>query len=195
MEYAESAFSDMYSIMDDVTGANTTVSNFMKLETSTENLNGLLNSATGAWATYGDSIPLDGLAESVNETTKVGQITVILADALNWAGVSEDSFNESLAACSSEQERQQFIVETLNDLYSESADKYRENDASIISARKANTSGTVSATWSAGCGIKSVDFATISGAILRDFSVSYLRQNCSRRSLVSTSFTVLPRCG
>ena len=109
VEYAEGAFSDMYSIMGDVTGANTTVSNFMKLETSTENLNSLLNSATGIWATYGDSIPLDGLAESVNETTKVGQITGTLADALNWAGVSEDSFNESLAACSSEQERQQRI--------------------------------------------------------------------------------------
>lgn len=59
-------------------------------------------------------------------------------DALNWAGLSEDTFNESLAACTSEQERQQLIVDTLNDLYGKSADKYRENNASIIAAREAN---------------------------------------------------------
>jgi phage-related protein len=128
----------MYGVLGDETAATTTISNFMKLETSTDNLNNLLNSATGIWAVYGDSIPLDGLAESVNETAKVGQITGNLADALNWAGVSEDTFNESLAACTSEQERQQLIVDTLNGLYSESADKYRENNASIIAAREAN---------------------------------------------------------
>jgi TolA-binding protein len=74
-EYASGAFSEMYGILGDETAATTTISNFMKLETSTDNLNNLLNSATGIWAVYGDSIPLDGLAESVNETAKVGQIT------------------------------------------------------------------------------------------------------------------------
>ena len=137
-EYANEAFRQMYGVMGDETAANTTISNFMKLGASTENLNSLLDSATGIWATYGDSIPLDGLAESVNETAKVGQITGNLADALNWAGVSEDDFNESLAACGDEQQRQQLIVDTLNDLYADSAAAYEENNASIISAREAN---------------------------------------------------------
>ena len=137
-EYASDAFSQMYGVLGDETAANTTVSNFMKLGASTDDLNSLLESATGIWATYGDSIPLDGLAESVNETAKVGQITGTLADALNWAGVSEDDFNESLAACSNEQQRQQLIIDTLNGLYSDSAKAYQENNASIISAREAN---------------------------------------------------------
>ena len=62
-EYASGAFSEMYGVLGDETAATTTISNFMKLETSTDNLNNLLNSATGIWAVYGDSIPLDGLAE------------------------------------------------------------------------------------------------------------------------------------
>ena len=136
--YANDAFQQMYGVLGDETAANTTVSNFMRLGASTEDLNSLLESATGIWATYGDSIPLDGLAESVNETAKVGQITGTLADALNWAGVSEDNFNTSLAACSTEQQRQQLIVETLNGLYADSAKAYQENNASIISAREAN---------------------------------------------------------
>ncbi len=35
-------------------------------------MDNLLNSATGIWAEFGDSIPLDGFAESINKTYKVG---------------------------------------------------------------------------------------------------------------------------
>ena len=38
------------------------------------------------------------MIESANETAKVGQVTGSLADALNWVGISEDAFNEKLAA-------------------------------------------------------------------------------------------------
>ena len=51
-----------------------------------------MHAATGIWAKYGDSIPLDGLAESINETANVGTVTGNLADALNWAGINEDDF-------------------------------------------------------------------------------------------------------
>lgn len=136
-DFAEDAFSNLYGILGDETAANTTVSNFMAMGTSTENLNSLLNSSAGIWAKYGDSIPLDGLAESVNETAKVGQITGNLADALNWAGVNEDDFNDKLSACSDEQERQQLIVDTLNGLYGELGQEYQKNNQAMIDLNKA----------------------------------------------------------
>lgn len=136
-EFAKDSFENMYGVLGDETAANTTVSNFMAMETSQENLNSLLNSSAGIWAKYGDSIPLDGLAESVNETAKVGQITGNLADALNWAGISEDEFNESLAACTSEQERQQLIVDTLNSEYGELGKQYKESNSAVIDLNKA----------------------------------------------------------
>lgn len=136
-DFAEGAFSNLYGILGDETAANTTVSNFMAMGTSTENLNSLLNSSAGIWAKYGDSIPLDGLAESVNETAKVGQITGNLADALNWAGVNEDDFNDKLSACSDEQERQQLIVDTLNGLYGELGTEYQKNNQAMIDLNKA----------------------------------------------------------
>lgn len=131
-KFAEDSFKNMYGILGDETAANTTVSNFMAMETSQENLNSLLNSSAGIWAKYGDSIPLDGLAESVNETAKVGQITGNLADVLNWAGISEDEFNEKLSSLSTEQERQQLIVNTLNSEYGELGKQYKENNSAII---------------------------------------------------------------
>ena len=55
----------------------------------------------GIFVTFGASLPIEGLTEAANETAKVGQVTGPLADALNWAGVSEDAFNEKLAKCNS----------------------------------------------------------------------------------------------
>lgn len=99
---------------------------------------------TGVFATFGNSLPIEGLTEAANETAKVAQVTGPLADALNWAGVSEDEFNESLAACTDEQERQQLIMDTLNGLYSEASDAYKETNADVIAANKANEEWTAS---------------------------------------------------
>lgn len=164
-DYITQAYSQLYGVLGDETATTTTISNFEKLGVSMQDMDSLLDSATGIWAVYGDSIPLDGLAESVNETAKVGQITGTMADAINWASASndtwtnalsgnaaalsafqsgvsqgmsaEDAFNEALAACGDEQERQQLIISTLNGLYADSAETYRENNASIIDARQA----------------------------------------------------------
>lgn len=91
----------------------------------------------GVFATFGASLPIEGLTEAANETAKVGQVTGPLADALNWAGVSEDAFNESLAKCTTEQERQALITKTLNGLYGEASAKYKETNADVIAANKA----------------------------------------------------------
>ena len=58
--------------------------------------------------------------------------------------MSEDKFNESLAACTDEQERQQLIMDTLNGLYSEASDAYKETNADVIAANKANEEWTAS---------------------------------------------------
>ena len=131
-------FTEFYGILGDETAATTTASNLEAIGLSEKNLATVTNSMTGIWAKYGDSIPLDGLAESINETSRVGQVTGNLADALNWAGISEDQFNEKLAACSSEQERQQLIVDTLDGAYGSLGNTYKETNADIIESNKAN---------------------------------------------------------
>ena len=136
-EYAKQKYLDLYSVLADETASNTTVSNFMAMQMSQKKLNTVLHAATGIWAKYGDSIPLDGLAESINETANVGTITGNLADALNWAGINEDDFNEKLSLCSGTQERQTLIVDTLNQTYGTLADSYQENNKNVMEANRA----------------------------------------------------------
>ena len=86
----------------------------------------------GVYATFGDSLPIEGLTEAANETAKTGTVTGSLADALNWAGISEDEFNEKLAACNNEAEREALIRSTLTGVYDEAAAGYEKNAAGIL---------------------------------------------------------------
>ena len=98
----------------------------------------------GVFATFGDSLPIEGLTEAANHTAKLGEVQGPLADALEWMGVSTDSFNEKLAKCNTEQERQALITQTLSGLYGEASAAYKETNADIIAANQANDAWTAS---------------------------------------------------
>ena len=134
---ARSTYEALNGVLGDGGQAVEAANHLAKLCTSAEDLSSWTNICTGVYATFGDSLPIEGLTEAANETAKTGALTGGLADALNWAGVNEDAFQDSLDACNSEQERQALITETLNGLYSEAADTYRDVNGEIIAANVA----------------------------------------------------------
>ena len=136
-EVATDTFKTLYGVLgEDDTSIE--AANHLALMTDNEKeLGEWTDILTGVYATFGDSLPLEGLAEAANETARVGQVTGPLADALNWLGVSEDEFNEKLAATNSEQERNALIRETLNGLYGEASDTYKSVNADVIAGNEA----------------------------------------------------------
>ena len=165
-EGAKKSFEEFYKVAADEGQAAEATSHISGLVSSQEELQGALDGVIGAWVEFGDSIAVEGLAEAADETAKTGKVTGQFADALNWANASaseyeaalsgnenalaafksataegmtaEDAFNEALAACSTEQERQQLVVATLNGLYGENAKQYAESNSSILDANAAN---------------------------------------------------------
>lgn len=137
-ETATSVYEELNSVLGDSDVAVEAANHLAKLTDNQQDLSTWTDICTGVFATFGDSLPIEGLTEAANETAKTGALTGVLADALNWAGVNEDKFQAKLDKCSTEQERQKLITSTLNDLYKESAETYRENNAEIIEAEKAN---------------------------------------------------------
>lgn len=134
---AKEAYNDLYRVLGDNDRATEASTHLAKLTTNQKELEQWTTICQGVWATYGESLPIEGLTEAANETAKVGKVTGVLADALNWAGVSEDAFNESLAACNTEAEREKLIRETLSGLYDEAASKYEKNNAAILAQNEA----------------------------------------------------------
>lgn len=108
------AYKRLHGVLGDTQTAATTVANLQAIGLSQSDLITLIDAATGAWATYGDSIPIDGLAEAINETIQTGKVTGTFADVLNWAGQNEDEFNAKLEAANGTAERAQIVLDQLS---------------------------------------------------------------------------------
>lgn len=134
---AQETYKNLYRFLGDSGKATEAAGHLAQLTTSQKALAEWTTIAQGVYATFGDSLPIESMTEAANETAKVGKTTGALADALNWAGVSEDSFNASLAACNTEAEREALIRNTLNDLYSNAAQLYEKNNADILAQNEA----------------------------------------------------------
>lgn len=130
--FATGEFQNFYKYLSDDQSATNAITNLMGLRVTTENLSDLANAAISVWTAYGDSIPIESLTESINETAQVAQVTGVLADALNWAGISEEAFNKQLAACSDTQQRANLIASTLNNTYAVSKERYDALNGSIL---------------------------------------------------------------
>lgn len=164
-EAANGAYRNMVGVLGETDQSVEAVNHLFALcGENTKSLSDWTNIASGVYATFGDSLPLEGLTEAANETAKVGQVTGPLADAINWAsqaavqqGVAlsgnqaaidayslalaggatqEDAFNAALAACGTEQERAQLITDTLSGVYADAGAQYQETNADVIAYRQ-----------------------------------------------------------
>lgn len=131
-------YKELYGVLADNQTAATTTANLQALGLAQEDLNKLMDGTVGAWAKYGDSIPIDGLAEAINETVKTGAVTGTFADVLNWAGSSEDDFNAKLEKAGNSTERANLVLQELADQGLMDAGKaWQENNKSLVEANQA----------------------------------------------------------
>lgn len=134
---AKDTYNDLYRVLGDGGQATEAAQHLAKLTTEEQALNEWTTICQGVFATFGASLPIESLTEAANETAKTGALTGALADALNWAGVSEEAFQEKLDACNTEAEREALIREQLNGLYSDAAAGYESTNAEILAQRDA----------------------------------------------------------
>lgn len=137
-EETADTYRQLYGVLGDDQTAATTTANLQALGFAQEDLKDLTNAAIGAWATYGDSIPIDGLAESINETIQAGQVTGNFADVLNWAGASEDDFNAKLENAADSTERANIVMEELaRQGLVEAGEAWQKNNESLVESNQA----------------------------------------------------------
>lgn len=136
-ESAKKAYKDFYSILGESDRSVEAVNHLAELCKSEQELADWSTICAGVTAKFGDSLPIEGLTEAANETAKVAKVTGPLADALNWANISEDGFNEALEKCNNEQERAALITNTLMQTYQSAGNQYKEMNADVIKQREA----------------------------------------------------------
>ena len=134
---ATKTFKELYRFLGDSDRAVETAQNLARITTNEKDLAEWTKILQGVYATMGDAIPVETLAESVNETAQVAKITGTLADALNWMGVSEDAVNSQLATMNTAHEREVYLRTLLNGLYSNAAAIYEQNSKAMLDYNQA----------------------------------------------------------
>ena len=164
-EQAKTTYNGLFRVLGDSGQATEAANHLAQLTTNEKELAEWTNICQGVYATFGDSLAIEGLTEAANETAKVAKVTGTFADAINWAKVSnedfakmlssnkdaqraynkaiaegearEDAFSAALAACSTEAEREKLIRETLNTIYDDAAKNYEKNAEELLKANEA----------------------------------------------------------
>lgn len=137
-DQTKETYTQLFGVLGDDQTAATTTANLQALGLSQQQLREMVNGTIGAWAKYGDSIPIDGLAESINETVKTSTVTGTFADVLNWAGTSEDKFNEKLEACGSESERANLVMQELSKQgLTQAGEQWKKNNQALVEGNEA----------------------------------------------------------
>ena len=193
-EAAKEAYAGFYKILGDDDTATEASQLLAKLARNEADVSKWTDIAAGVYGTFGDSLPIEGLIESANETARTGQITGVFADAINWAskegetfGVTlkentkaneewnkaveacesaEDYFNLALQSCGSEAERNQLIMDTLQGTYKDATAAFKENNKQIIQNRQAQV------VWNDILGKTGKIAATVKGMIIEMLGVS-----------------------
>ena len=164
-ETAQKTYEDFYAILGEVDQTTEAINHLALLTDSEEELAEWTNICTGVFGAMGKALPIENLTEASNETARNGKIVSSLADAFNWAKVEsvdwgaalgegskahkafqkglaegltvEDAFNQALKTTNDVSEREAMIRKSLNGIYSESAEKYKETNGDIMAANRA----------------------------------------------------------
>lgn len=163
----EQSYKQLQGVLGDTQASATTLANLQAIGLSQKDLTAMIENSIGAWARYGDSIPIDGLAESINETVRAGQVTGTFADVLNWgskegetfgvtlkanteankewndavndAKTAEDFFNLALQDAGTQAERANLVMQAMADQgLAESSEAWRKNNEELVANNEAN---------------------------------------------------------
>lgn len=168
LEDANGAYRNMVGLLGEVDQSVEATNTLMALtQGNTDRLSQANEYLAGVYARWGDSLPLEGLTEAMNETAAAGQVVGPFADALNWArdrtdalaaslsgnekaqkafndakaqGMqNEDAFNAALATTTDEQERATMIMDAMNAMYSETGQTYLDTNADLVAYRQSQS--------------------------------------------------------
>ena len=135
-DVARKSYRNFYAILGDTDTATEASQLLANMAKTGKDVATWTRIAAGVHGTFGDSLPIEGLVESANETARTGKVTGVFADALNWVGIMEDDFNAKLEQTTDVSKRNQLIMDTLSKTYDKAADSFYANNQQVVNARR-----------------------------------------------------------
>lgn len=131
------ALKDVAKVTGETDAAMEGLNMLMATGMNTDNLTTAAEALAGA-ATRFDGLKFEGMAEGLQESLAVGEAVGPFAELIERTGGSLESFNEKMAACSTEAERQQLVMQFLNESGLQGVhEAYVRNNADLVAAEEA----------------------------------------------------------
>lgn len=106
---------------------------------TTENLSSAVDYLSGAVEMFPDTLNIEGLADSLQESVATGQQTGMLAELIGRLGINTEEWGKGLQEASANGNGLNYVMDTLaNTGLSEVNSKWQENNKALVDSRTAN---------------------------------------------------------
>lgn len=138
IDEVNSAFDKFVVISDEVDSSVEATSNLLQAGFTESNLEKAVKGLSAAYLAFPDTLKIESLADSLQETLATGNAVGQYAELLERLGVDLESFESGLAGISDEAERQNYALQILEEqgLY-ELYDSYMKNNEALMESKQA----------------------------------------------------------
>ncbi len=115
VDAAREAFEAFNVVSDETDSSVEAVSNLLQAGFTESNLQKAVEGLAGAYLRFPDTLKIESLADSLQETLATGAATGQFGELLDRLGIGADTFSEGLSKCKTEAEKQDYALQTLAD--------------------------------------------------------------------------------
>lgn len=137
-ETAQAAFAELQGVIGETDQSVEAAQQISLLADSEQDVARWASQAAGVVGQFGDALQPETFFEAANETIKLGEATGAYTQMLEGTGMDVEAFNAGLAACTTEAEKQAFMLQTTEAALGAAGERYRETNAEVIRANEAN---------------------------------------------------------
>ena len=138
VDATKKAFEDLYVVSGETDSSVEAVSNLLQSGFTESNLQKAVEGLANAATTFPDTIKIESLADSLQETIATGSATGQFAELLDRMGIGAENFSESLALCTDQTQKQQLALSVLVDGPLHGAyEGWKQNNESLTENREA----------------------------------------------------------
>ena len=131
------AFHALYAVSGEADSSVEAVSNLLQAGVKENRLKEAVEGLANVATSFPDTIKIESLADSLQETVATGKATGQFEEALGRMGISVDGFNESLAMCVTENQRLELALNQLSSgPLSGAYQGWKDNNEALVDSRK-----------------------------------------------------------
>lgn len=132
------AFEQFNVVSDEVDSSVEATSNLLQAGFTESNLQKAVEGLSGAYLKFPDTMKIESLADSLQETIATGEATGQFGELLDRLGIGAESFSQGLQECSTEAEKQNYVLKTLSDAgLMDVYDGWVKNNKELVESKKA----------------------------------------------------------